>query len=121
MVNMFRMISRDQSVIITYNQTQQIIEGRNGLGNNPSNDPADESNCEPAAQGHPVSLAHSISVSEDSNIDVFQADMPIHDTRTENLRRLASPGCTSACQTHSWNGNAIGHLLQHRTSRAERR
>lgn len=86
MVSMYRMIPRDQS----YNQTQQIIEGGNRLGNNPRNDPADQTNCKPAAQRHPVSLAHSISVSEDPNIDVFQADVAIDYTRTDDLRKLIS-------------------------------
>lgn len=67
-------------------QTQQVAKGGNPLGNDPGNDPADQANSHPGADGDEIALAHALGVlAPDANVEVFETDMAVDHASTDNL------------------------------------
>jgi hypothetical protein len=67
------------------NQTQQIAENGNCIGNDPRNDPASESNTDPRANGNCVTLVHAISATEQADVNVLETYVTVDDTSTNDL------------------------------------
>lgn len=67
------------------NQTQQIIENRNRLGDNPRQDPDCESNSHPGSCGDQIARVHAIAVAEETDVDVFTGDVAVDYTGGDDL------------------------------------
>ena len=69
-------------------QTQQIIENRNSLGDNPRKQPHNRSDRNPGAGCDPVALVHAITVAEKTDVDVLAGDVAVYDASNDNLYAL---------------------------------
>lgn len=67
------------------NQTQQITEDGNGIGNDPGDNPASKSDANPGANSNHVTLVHAVSATEHTDVDVLKTDVAVDDTSTDNL------------------------------------
>lgn len=66
-------------------QTQQVIENRNRLGDNPRKQPHNRSDRNPGAGCDPVALVYAIAVAEDTDVDVLARDVAVDDAGDDNL------------------------------------
>lgn len=73
----------------TYDQTQKVAENRNSLCDNPRNDPEAESDCDPGADGDPVTFVHAIGAAEESYVYVFEGNVSVDDSCDDDLGILA--------------------------------
>lgn len=67
-------------------QTEQVVENRNGFGDNPRHNPHTGNNCYPAAGCEDIALMYAISAAEDPDEDVFAGNVAVDDTGDNNLR-----------------------------------
>jgi hypothetical protein len=67
------------------NQTQQVTEDRNSIGNDPGDHPASQGNGNPGANGCQITLVHAVSSSEDADVDVLETNVAVDDTGTDDL------------------------------------
>lgn len=76
---------------MSYNQTEQLIEDRDGLGNDPGNEPHTESESHPRSNGQEASLMHVVRAlaTEDANVDVLAGNVAEDDTRNDNLSHVS--------------------------------
>lgn len=77
-----------------YNQTQQIIEYWDRLGDDPRNGPGSEANCDPGTSGQQTPLVHVVRTlaAEDSDVDILAGNMAEDDTGDDDLLAvLAEP------------------------------
>lgn len=86
-------------------QTVQVTEDRNSLGDDPRNDPASHTKTNPETDGTLVALVHQIRLGAEAEVDVLQADMAVDDTGTDN----------------SGDSNAVGNLAHQGASGREGR
>jgi hypothetical protein len=84
-------------------QTVQITEDRNGLGDDPRNNPARNSKSDPETDGALVTLVHQARLGAETEVNVLQANVAVDDTGTNN----------------GWDGNAVGDLAHEGSSGVE--
>lgn len=71
----------------TYDKTQQVVENRDGLGNNPGNSPSAQGDANPGTKGQGAVLMHVVGAvaTEDADIDVLASNMAKDNTSNDNL------------------------------------
>jgi hypothetical protein len=69
----------------TYDQTQQIVENRNRLGDNPRDNPDGKDECNPGPDRDQIALLHPGRPAEEAHVDVFASDMAVDDATDHNL------------------------------------
>jgi hypothetical protein len=52
-------------------ETEQVAEDRDRLGDDPSYNPEDASDGDPGADGNEIALVHAVGTTEDTQVDVF--------------------------------------------------
>lgn len=67
----------------TYDQTQEIIEPRNGLSNNPRDHPKEACNSNPRSNANKAVSMHVARTTENSNINIFASN--VTDDNTSNI------------------------------------
>ena len=83
------MLSTSLGEAETYNQTQQVVEHGDRLGNNPGNNPDAQADGHPSAGGQQCSLMHVVRTlaTENSNVDILGCHVAEHNTGNNNLLR----------------------------------
>lgn len=71
----------------TYNQTVQVTEDGNSLGNDPGNDPAGKAKADPDGNRAPAAAVNEIGLVAGAEVDVLQTDVTVDNTSTNNLTR----------------------------------
>ena len=84
-LNQLQILSRANIARETHNQTEEIAEDRNGIGNDPGDDPACHTDGNPRANSNKVSLVHAVSATENPDIDVLETNVAVDNTSTNNL------------------------------------
>jgi hypothetical protein len=71
----------------THNQTQQVIEHRDRLGNNPRNSPGGKANCNPSTSGQQTPLVHVVGAlaTEDADVDILASNVTEDNTGDNDL------------------------------------
>lgn len=67
-------------------QTVEVTEDRDGLGNDPGDNPAGNSETEPEADRALVLLVHQTGVGAETEVDVLQPDVAVDDTGADDGR-----------------------------------
>lgn len=65
-------------------QTVQVAEDGDGLGNNPGDNPAADAETEPEADGLPTAGVEQVRFCAQTEVDVLQANVPVDDARADN-------------------------------------
>ena len=86
-------------------QTVQVAEDGDGLGDNPGDDPAGDAQTEPQADGLPAARVDQVGLCGQAEVDVLQTDVTVHDTGADD----------------GGDGNAVGDLLHERAGGGEGR
>ena len=74
----------------TYDQAKQVVENRDGLGNNPCGSPDCECNTNPGADRENTASLHMVRTTEDADVYIFAGHMSKNNTSDDNLlKRLA--------------------------------
>lgn len=71
--------------MVTYDKTEQLVEDRDRLSNDPGNNPDTERNANPASNGEEAVLVHVNSATEDTDVNVLAGDMAEDNTSNNNL------------------------------------
>jgi hypothetical protein len=71
------------------NQTQQVAEDGDSVGDNPGNDPAGETDENPGAVRGQVAAVHTVSAAEETDVDVLKTNVTVDDTGTNNLSNVS--------------------------------
>lgn len=66
-------------------QTEKVAKDWNGIGDDPSDDPAADADGHPGSDGCEVSAVHTVCSAEETDIDVFQTNVAVHNAGTDNL------------------------------------
>lgn len=71
----------------TYNQTEQVVEHRNRLGNDPSDGPSAQGNSNPGSECERAVLVHVVGAiaAEDTNINVLAGNVTKDNTGNNHL------------------------------------
>lgn len=69
-------------------ETQQVAENRDGVGNDPSDYPAGQANGHPGSDGNQVSAVHTVRAAEETNVDVLEPDVAVDYTSTNDLQGI---------------------------------
>lgn len=71
----------------TYDETQQIVEHGDRLGNNPRNGPGSKTNCDPGTSSQKTTLVHVVRAlaTEDTDVDIFASNVAEDDTGDDDL------------------------------------
>ena len=69
----------------TYDQTQQIVEHRDCLSNNPRKSPQHQPNNHPRSNRNKSALVHAVGSPEQTDVDVFACHMTIDHASDHNL------------------------------------
>lgn len=71
----------------TYDKTQQVVEHRDRLGNDPRNGPGGETNCDPGTSGQQTALVHVVGAlaSEDTDVNILASNVTEDDTGDNDL------------------------------------
>ena len=89
------------------NQAQQVFKRWNALSNDPGDDPAGQSNAHPRSNRDQVALAHALRrVAEDTDIEVFETDVAVDHSGTDNLE-MSVVLTKQSCATKHTVGMAI--------------
>ena len=111
---------KQQETSGTYNQTQQLVEHRNGLGDDPRNRPGTQADSDPCTRSQEGLLVHVVRTvaAEDSNVDILARNVAENNTGNNDLSKIRHiPEPTLRRQiTHRWDGKTVGNLLHHRSS-----
>lgn len=96
----------------TYDQTEQIIEHRDGLCNDPGNNPDTEADGNPGSNGEEASAMHLVGSTEDAHVNVFARNMTQDDTGKNSLCfiSLEKVGYEGRISTHSRDRKTPGNL-----------
>lgn len=76
----------------TYDQAQEVIEDGNRLRDHPGDDPERQSDDNPCADGEKGAFMHVLGVSEETDINIFRADVAVDHTCNNNLGRELALG-----------------------------
>lgn len=74
---------------VTYDETQQVIENGDWLGNNPRDNPHANADGHPGADREEATAVHLIGSTEKAHVDVFACNVAQHDTWKNSLFKLA--------------------------------
>ena len=72
-------------VTSTHNQTQQIVENRDRLCDDPGDDPDANADCDPGPNGQKAATVHLVGTAEHAHVDVLAGDVTQHNTRENRL------------------------------------
>lgn len=72
-------------------QTEQVTEDGNSIGDDPGNHPASETNGDPGSNGNQITLMHAVSSTEQTDVDVLETNVAVDDTSTDNLWKCQQP------------------------------
>lgn len=84
-------------------QTVQVAEDRNGLSDDPSDNPAGNAEAEPETNRAPVALVHQARLGGKAEVNILQTNVTVHHTGTDNGR----------------DGDAVGNLAHQRAGRCQ--
>lgn len=70
-------------------QTQQVAEDGDSVGDDPGNDPAGETDENPGAVRGQVAAVHAVSAAEQADVDIFETNVTVDDTGTNNLSSIS--------------------------------
>lgn len=65
-------------------QTVQVTEDGDGLGNDPGDDPAGDAETEPETDGLPTARVQQVRLGAQAEVDVLQADVAVDDARADD-------------------------------------
>lgn len=72
---------------VSYNQTQKVVEDRNGLRNDPGDDPNGQCDANPRSNSQSTPLVHVMRpiAAENADVDIFARNMAEDDSGDDNL------------------------------------
>ena len=70
-------------------QTEEVAEYWDGIGDDPSDNPAAHADGDPGSDGCKVTAVHAVCSAEETDVDVFQANVAVHDSSTDNLKNVS--------------------------------
>lgn len=77
---------RIDGLVQTYNKRVEVAEDRDGLGDNPGNQPAGQAQGDPDGDRAAAAAVDETRLGASAEVDILQADVTIHDTGTDNLQ-----------------------------------
>lgn len=84
-------------------QTEQVAEHGDGLGNDPGNDPEDDGQTDPDTNALPIPLVHQLGSTKHAHVNVLDGHVAQNHTGDDN----------------GWDGNTVGDFPHHWTSGAQ--
>lgn len=66
-------------------QTQQVAKDGNSVGDDPSDDPAGETDENPGAVRSQVAAVHAISATEQADVDILETNVAVDNTSANDL------------------------------------
>jgi hypothetical protein len=70
-------------------QTEKVAEDWDGVGDDPSDDPAAHADSHPGSDRCKVAAVHAVSSAEETDVDVFQTNVAVDNTGTDDLGNIS--------------------------------
>jgi hypothetical protein len=92
------------------NETEQVAEVGDGLGQDPCDEPDTEDDGEPGGSGDHTATVEVLSASEDTDVDVLGSDVTEDDTGDDDGRQGDTPGDLGDQRRSTAQGGAGNHI-----------
>lgn len=102
---------------ITHDQTQEVVEHRDRLSNDPRDNPQHQADEKPGSRGDQILLVHAVGFAEESHVDILCSNVAVDNSTDDNLVRPVSLTILSVLPktiTYSRKRNAVCDLANHR-------